>query len=86
MPSLIAVMPDKIRPSSLDGEKKFPDKLIAEWCDGQARKFKRGEDFTNKPSNFGSYLRRRALDLKLKCTMRVRGDWLFFQVTGPLEK
>lgn len=85
MPSMIAVMPPKLRPTGRDGEKLYPDDLVLEWCDGQARKFKKGEDFQIKPSNFGSWLRRRAIALGLKSTSRVRGDFLYFQVIGNIE-
>lgn len=85
MPQLIATMPEKLRPSALDGVKKYPDALVQEWCDGQARKFIKDEDFTNKPSNFASYLRRRALALGFKSTSRLRGNHVLFQVIGKTD-
>lgn len=84
MPQLIATMPEKLRPSALDGIKKYPDALIQEWCDGQARKFVQGEDFQNKPSNFASYLRRRALQIGFTSTSRLRGSHVLFQATGKV--
>ena len=83
MPSLIAEMPQKICGTWIR-ERKYSDDLLLEWCDGQARKFTQGEDFTCKPSGFLSYMRRRALDLGFKSTGRVRGKHAFFQVTEKI--
>lgn len=82
MPQLIATMPSKLRPQAAEG--KYPDLLIEEWCDGQARKFVRHEDFDGKPSNFASYLRRRALKLGFSSTSRLRGNHVLFQATGKV--
>jgi hypothetical protein len=71
---------------TFEGERKYPLEQVKEWCDGHARRFKKGVDFHCKPSAFASLLRRRAIELGFKSTSRVRGDFLYFQVTGPIEE
>ena len=82
MPVEVAEIPAKLRAMKT---KIIPDETILQWCNGHAWKFEQGVDFTSKPYNFGSFLRRRALALGHKSTMRVRGKFLYFQSIGKTE-
>ncbi len=82
MPALVTAMPEKLSWNT-GHQKKY---ILEPYFDGQAYKFTQGSDFEIKPANFASLLRRRAENAGFRCSCLIRGQHVFFQTMGPVEK
>lgn len=80
---MVASMPEKL---SWNTGSHTKYKGLEKFFDGQAYKFTQGIDFEIKPANFGSLIRRRAEQAGFRSSCLVRGQHLFFQTLGPVEK
>lgn len=76
MATQIVELPKSTRPAFWK-EKKYN---LDQYLDGHAWKFSKGEDFTCKPSSFGTILNKAAKVKGLKSAIRIRGDHVYFQI------